>query len=320
MAKTIKFNLVCDNKPIRTLEDLRNNFSIEDVLEYYHNKLLHRWLSVRGYSEELKKVESITEHEDLPLIKSLINIFEVEFNQAIIEKETYILGYKKERKFIMSEYEKQSYKASSIIDDYHAGYQQLIDTIIENKTDIGKIKAAIKEIDNHYSCLYELDYRNLFYMFGKLAPTAIFVMLMNEHMRQKYLPIQTIGEDRELVTDLDIDTDKKNMYTALTSMLNGGTNAVRIFKFLPSGSDSVSEIIGENLLVFSGVTDGYWKDVEPKGKRYLILKMESGNFIRSAGESGGDMDSSAVNNQFVILNGIDYKSNNADHKLLYMEV
>ena len=39
MAKTIKFNLICDNTPVRTIEDLQNNFSIEDVLDYYRNGL-----------------------------------------------------------------------------------------------------------------------------------------------------------------------------------------------------------------------------------------------------------------------------------------
>jgi len=55
MAKTIKFNLICDNTPVRTIEDLQNNFSIEDVLDYYRNGLLCRWLKVRGYEEELEK-------------------------------------------------------------------------------------------------------------------------------------------------------------------------------------------------------------------------------------------------------------------------
>ena len=59
MAKTIKFNLVCDQKPVRTIEDLQNNFSIEDVLSYYHNGLLTRWLEVRGYEEELEKVKTM---------------------------------------------------------------------------------------------------------------------------------------------------------------------------------------------------------------------------------------------------------------------
>lgn len=52
MAKTIKFNLICDGFPVRTLEDLQNHFSVEDVLTYYHNRLLHRWLTVRGYTDK----------------------------------------------------------------------------------------------------------------------------------------------------------------------------------------------------------------------------------------------------------------------------
>ena len=31
MAKTIKFNLICDNKPIRTIEDLQNNYSVQRI-------------------------------------------------------------------------------------------------------------------------------------------------------------------------------------------------------------------------------------------------------------------------------------------------
>ena len=42
MAKTIKFNLICDGNPVRNLEDLQNNFSIEDVLNYYSNKLYYK--------------------------------------------------------------------------------------------------------------------------------------------------------------------------------------------------------------------------------------------------------------------------------------
>ncbi len=42
MAKVIKFNLICDDKPIRNIEDLQENFCIEDVLKYYQNGLLLR--------------------------------------------------------------------------------------------------------------------------------------------------------------------------------------------------------------------------------------------------------------------------------------
>ena len=73
-------------------------------------------------------------------------------------------------------------------------------------------------------------------------------------------------------------------------------------------------------MTFAGMTDGYWKDLEPKGKRYMIISMENGDYVRSAGHSGGDLSSSDILNKFVIVDGVDYKSNSNTHKLLYMEV
>ena len=77
MAKTIKFNLICDGNPVRTIEDLQNNFSIDDVLAYYNNQLLHRWLRVRGYDMDLEAVSAITSKEPIEIIKELIRIFDV---------------------------------------------------------------------------------------------------------------------------------------------------------------------------------------------------------------------------------------------------
>ncbi|MGN0223196.1 MAG: hypothetical protein ACI4AM_04120, partial [Muribaculaceae bacterium] len=61
MAKTLKFNLKIDKDiQVRTLEDLRNNFVLEDILEYYKSKKLHKWLRARGFEKELKEVDKIT--------------------------------------------------------------------------------------------------------------------------------------------------------------------------------------------------------------------------------------------------------------------
>lgn len=44
MAKTIKFNLICDEYPALTIEDLQNHFSVEDLLDYYEKGLLAKRL------------------------------------------------------------------------------------------------------------------------------------------------------------------------------------------------------------------------------------------------------------------------------------
>mgnify|MGYP003416271723 CR=1 FL=1 len=81
MAKTIKFNLLCDEKPIRNLDDLKENFVIEDILNYYNNKLLQKWLKVRGFEEEFEKVNKINEKEDEKIIYKLIDTFH-NFNKS----------------------------------------------------------------------------------------------------------------------------------------------------------------------------------------------------------------------------------------------
>ena len=306
MAKTIKFSLICDGNPVRTLEDLKNNFSIEDIITYFNNKLLHRWLSVRGYNVELEKVEKLQNLDCLELVKELIKIFDVETDPITIAENTYILQYKQERELLLEEYKKMDFKASAIIDDYHTGYRELIDTILENKNDIAKIKAAIKEIDRKYSNLYEMDYRSLFYNLSINAPMAVFVMLMNDNMRKKYLPLSITKEDETVTNDIVNDRDKSHMY--------------RLICELVSDYNTLVKILGDNLKSFAGVTDGYWKDVEPKGKKYMILSMEHGNYIRSAGVLGGDLDSDDINEKFVLLDGIDYKSNNGSMSILWTKI
>ena len=78
--------------------------------------------------------------------------------------------------------------------------------------------------------------------------------------------------------------------------------------------------LGSNLKIFSGDTDGYWKDLEPKGKHYMIISMGVGDYVRPAGQTGGDLSHKDVLNQFRIINGMDYKSYSTIRKLLYMEV
>lgn len=305
MAKTVKFNLICDNCPIRTIEDLQNNFSIEDVLVYYNNKLLHRWLEVRGYRAELEKVNAITTEKPIEIIKALIEIFKVVSDNKKIEEGVYMLEYLDKRKELCSTYEKENYKTRSIIEDYETGYRQLVQGILDNPTDVAKIKANITEMVSNYAWVLELNHRELFYALEEKSVLAIMCMLMNEKFRKYYLPIEVTNENEEIVLDIDSDYDKAEMFQCICAMI--------------TRTDFRTEL-GENLLMFAGITDGYWKDLEPKGKKYMIISMGMGDFVRASGVSGGDLSSVDVTNNFVIVDGIDYKSNSSSRKLLYMEV
>ena len=180
MAKTIKFNLICDDKPVRTIEDLQENFSIEDVLKYYQNGLLLRWLEVRGYEAEYKKVSEIREIEALEIVKELIKIFDIEADEKKVEEGVYMLQFLEERKELCEAYKQDSFKAQGIIDDYQTGFNQLIDGIIENPNYVARIKANIAELMSGYKWAMDLNHRQLFWELKELSPLAIMCFLMND--------------------------------------------------------------------------------------------------------------------------------------------
>ncbi len=305
MAKTIKFNLICDEKPVRTIEDLQNNFSIEDILAYYNNQLLHRWLRVRGYDAELKAVSAITVDEPMKIVKELIRIFDIVADEQKVEEDVYIFTYLKEREKQCALYKQEGYKTERIIKDYEAGYRKLVEGILEHPKDAAFIKANISEIVSNYAWILKLNHRDLFYVLKEKSMLTIMCLLMNKKSRDYFLPVEITDELGNVELDTKRDADKKKMFLEICKM-------IKCFEF--------DEILGENLITFAGETDGYWKDLKPKGKQYMIISMGEGDYVRAAGHLGGDLSSSNVLNGFVILDGIDYKSNSNTRQLVYMEV
>ena len=84
--------------------------------------------------------------------------------------------------------------------------------------------------------------------------------------------------------------------------------------------ENLKEILGDDLKEFSGKTNWYWKYIEPKDKKFMLLKMEYGSIVRPSGKSGQEIFTGDMFGKFIIVDGIDYKSNSDTDKLLYMEV
>lgn len=309
MAKTIKFNLICDNASIRTVEDLQNNFSVEDVLGYYHNGLLQKWLEVRGYMEALKKVKDIKATSDMEIVKQLIGIFNIETDMRKVEEAIYMMVYLEDEKEVLREYKKDKSDRDTIIKAYQDGYSKLIHVLYDVTDDSAKIKATIREIVEKYDWALRLHHRRLFWQLVKKSPLAIMCLLMNEGTRKFYLPMEiTIknedGTERS-VTDTEQNSDKKEMYTEIIRMLS---------------REEVHKALEKDIKTYAGQTNGYWNDLEPKGRQFMIISMYDGDYIRPLGAMGEEYNYEAVKNKFLILDGIDFKSNSSDHTLLYMEV
>lgn len=326
MAKTIKFNLICDDHPVRTLDDLREHFSIEDVLKYYQSGLLQKWLSVRGYEKELKAVTALSDTGDLEIIKKLIRIFEIETDESAIEQGVYILEYDRSYKEQLDQYVEQEAVVEQVISDYEEGFYNLIDSILQNYRNMAFIKAAVQKIDDHYQSMFDANYRTIFHIFYECAPMALFVMLMYDHMRRFYVGIDFDGKPYQETEGVPVSEQStseiwQQRKEKTVSKLFSANRSELYEKLCKLNTASMlKNIFGKNLKFFAGQTDNYWKDLESKDCKCMVLRIDYRDHVRSAGKKDQIFDSSAVNDKFVILDGIDYRSNMSSHVIYYLEV
>lgn len=82
MAKTIRFPLEMDDgKEVRTLDELRDSFSLERVLAYLEDGKLITWLKARYADDIAQSLEALAK-DDPELPKKVCEIFGVEYDES----------------------------------------------------------------------------------------------------------------------------------------------------------------------------------------------------------------------------------------------
>ena len=94
----LKFNLNFGGEEIRTLDDLRENFSVEDVLDNFNNGTLTRWLDSHSYNNELEQVKAIQATDARGIFAELIRILGVSFDPVEIKEDLSLVDYLEGRK------------------------------------------------------------------------------------------------------------------------------------------------------------------------------------------------------------------------------
>ena len=292
MAKTIKFNLILDNYPVRNIEGIQEHFSIEDMLKYFENGLLLRWLNVRGYDKQYAAVEAIDKSFNRKeIVKALVKIFEVvEMDDEDIEKAIGILTYLDEEKELDAIYRENAFAKKQVVDDYHSGYNALILHMEENKENMPLLKADAIQMEREYLGLFELNYYELYFRLLESAPKAIFAILTRDAFRKFW-----IGKEAN-----------EKIYTSIKTALLTTTKA--------------KEILGDDLKIVKRNTQAMWDQIEKSEVKLMVISIASGTFIKNAGEFSEKLGITDVNNKLVKFNGLEYQCNNESHELLYMEV
>jgi len=342
MAKTIKFNLLLDDNPVRDIESLQNNFCIDDILEVYENGLLEKWLNVRGFDEYLEKVENIKIESSI--IVELIKIFDIKKDDTEIRESIYSLEFQENRKKSLENFDIKDDDLKNRIKEYHKEYEELIEAIIEHKENMAFLKVASKEISDKYLKLFELDYKDSYELYKEKSPFMIYAILMNIKLRLFF--IQNIDIKQDLYQIFILDTQEKtdtlffDNFNIFKELKNRSQDIEALYKEFNinydekdiNNSESVAnlqqkikealELVKGNdgLIEFKGATDSYWKDLETADTKVMVLSIPNNTFIRSANDLKQELSADVVNGNFLILDGLAYKSNNHTNSIVYMKV
>lgn len=203
MSKPINFNLVLNNTTITNVEDLQKNFSIDEMLWYFHNGLLKKWLAVRGLDNYLNSLNEIKSYNNKDITFGLIKIFDINIPESKVNEELEIINNTERRILMLEEYKKINYNTKKIISDYHAGYYDLVNDIVKNSDDISKINALVKILDENYMECFKLNYRELYYTLIDKAPLAVFIIIENSKMRKYFVADEGSTKDvKEIYNNL----------------------------------------------------------------------------------------------------------------------
>ncbi|WP_027938854.1 hypothetical protein [Anaerobiospirillum succiniciproducens] len=188
MAKTIKFNLMCDGYPCRNIEDVQEHFCIEDMLEYYESGLLKRWLEVRGFKDELAEVEAIKATEVLQITEELIRIFEILTDEDKVKEAVSLINYQKKRQAANQVNEERGYQSATVISNYVSGYDSIVKEMLDKSTPSKVVQQHINTLATDYQPLFEKNIYPLFITSLQDRPLVCLNLLYNEHSRKFLVP------------------------------------------------------------------------------------------------------------------------------------
>lgn len=212
MAKIPKFNLTMDGELVRSIEELQNNFSVDDILDHFESKRLHKWLKSRGFTDYLTKVEAIEYGDKTVIIKPLMDIFEIDYSDEDLSDILDQLKYVPDKKNKDTNESAQKDMTKSTIDplssdrsssvnlDYESQkYDELVKEIINDPENLELIKKNIDLLGSKYYAFFSRDALYLFHKLSKHSHLALFAILDNPKAIRPYLPFFE-KEDHSITT------------------------------------------------------------------------------------------------------------------------
>ena len=332
MAKAIKFNLVLGEQPIRMIADLQSHFDAGELLKCYKSGTLRRWLSSRGYEEQLKKLDAVSDADDESILLGLCDVFAVKMDEQEIKQCIAERNLPQEEDG--SDSESADTDENAAAEDQQNSYQDLLQILYNDPSDLVQIRSTVKLLNDEHFDELKADGEELLQRLWDVSPYIVFCFLMYENTR-KLVEDTSPKKNTSAVLRFMRRTQNNSFFEAYLSTIWAKIENV------VSSQESAINALGDAVELYDvsqmydvsqyDSSDGY-RVVVPAGQKCLILSTGLWTRIREVGQVGPVYSLGSPylvdigdDERFPILNGFEYKVRSAcDEKfegaILYLEV
>ncbi|MEY8661656.1 hypothetical protein AALT52_01925 [Ligilactobacillus faecis] len=285
MSKKIKFNLLINGDiQVSNVTELQENFYATDVMNYYKNGALAKWLKNRNEIELLEKVTDIKVDSNQEILKELARIFSLHSTDEEIEAATAVyetsLVSKKDNIDNVNEIVRKNY----------SGYLKLIREM-QSQENIKLLELGAQSLVKKYVTFFKM---NSLETFDKLSKNirAIFACLTEAKIRELWLTDKEISKQiKELVNFL---MDNQSKY-----------DFIKVYCKNTDGEWEQVESKDKQIMIIN-----------------LRIDLKISNMGTTVSENGSSksLTSNEVNDRYPIFNGLDVLSDIDYYKLYYLEV
>lgn len=296
MAKTLKFNLKFGNAVIRTIDDLRENFVVDDCYDYFQSGLLLKFLRARECAPYAEKIDALAKKNYAidAAVAEMAEIFCIDADKDAILAASYAMKIKSEKKDAYEAYAKGQTVERTIIQKYLYDYMTIVNQLVEHKNSLPKIEALVWELIDTYMPVLLFDWRVLFFnLTNNGAVYPVCHMLTYDFFRERYLTKdehEIVPGDREYITNKLIE------------------HVLRVI-------ENMSHFAWVKRAEVKSVDS--WEIIEPAGKTFIVLALSDG---ASAGSADGSEPIDAKNTFFNLTDGLRFSQSRENMRLYYAEV
>lgn len=234
-------------------------------------------------------------------------------------------------------------KEKEIIEQYHTEYEKVLKLLKEHCEAYSFLKKQMMILNTKYRICLESGKSQFYETFKSGYPLVLLAFIANAQLREitgydtmrLYEDIIGYLSSTTAVSITKYKLDNKEKHSAIMIKDYGQLDKFRIDyhdkavgrfyheNLYSKGYDASIDMPScfccrEYYLPLRGITiphikkingkwNSSWKNIEPCGKRFMIISIKKGNKLRNAGRIDEELTAEDINGKFIFTNGIDYK-------------